>query len=461
MIESTDHLVKDLDIEQALEWMEGYLTIELYPCIFSPTDDARDDLLLESRCMSLRLLHVGLEHLGVSVSEESQPILSFMVEEVRRVLTMMDRRHPPLDKLEAVIELHEIIVKELSNGRLNLNLLSTTESNTKKSKDSPDHSVSPSSSSSISRKSTSTSNTSNASNADQLFPLLVYLIIQTIPAHLISNIRYIQRYRHRDALKSKYAYCLTNMFAAISFLETIDMKALGLIPATESLPSSTDTGTITTSDSVHLEKERAASVFSVPTLPIPESSQPMIAAAFKGGRDATVAVAGGVNKAITGAVDIGFSVFGRLLNARGTAAIPTSVVGNAPPSITGTMSDAASIRSETSQRLLSIDTKKEKEAPRSMASVSSTVNTNVVVTTQQDSSVESTMTAIAATTSLSPEVKSSVELDVCHVLPPIRRFVDCAIEDLKVNDVAELLEDYKRLASVVDVYRLELAKRKQ
>ncbi|RKP22932.1 hypothetical protein SYNPS1DRAFT_31387 [Syncephalis pseudoplumigaleata] len=182
MIESTEHLAKDLDIEQALEWMEGYLTIELYPCIFRPAEDVLADQLLATRCMSLRLLHVGLEHLGVSVSEASMPALASMVEEACRELKVMDRRHPPLDKLEAIIQLHEIIVQTLHSGKLSLSLhpATGTELNGKTAKEPSDQ---PAASSSTS------ASTAGSSNADQLFPLLVYIIIEAAPSHLVSNIR--------------------------------------------------------------------------------------------------------------------------------------------------------------------------------------------------------------------------------------------------------------------------------
>ncbi|KAI9591458.1 hypothetical protein BDF19DRAFT_455087 [Syncephalis fuscata] len=462
MIESADHLVKDLNMDQALEWMEGYLTIELYPCIFGPSNDTLDDERLASRCMSLHLLHVGLKQLGLAVSEAGQQILDHMVNEARIVLEQMDVKQSPIDKLEAIIQLHELIVGQLNGGKLKLTMLAPTsaEFDTKELAEMP-----VSSSSSLLKKKKKKKSSAGSPNADQLFPLLIYIIIKTMPSRLISNVRYIQRYRHRNALKSKYAYCLTNMFAAISFLEAIDMKTLGLAPVTE---SSLTVDVAASSELSAVEKDKAVSVFTLPALSIPEASQPVLMAAFRGGRDATVAVADGVNKAITGAVDIGFSVFGRLLNARSgsTTTATTSVTGK-PPSINGTISDTASIQSETSQARISNNdhgggTEGAKEAASELSRQIVPKASASTLASQYTVDHESTAATATATATVSNDGGAKrtepVELDLCQVLPPIHRFVDCTIEELKVNDVAELLEDYKRLATIVNRYRLELAK---
>ncbi|KAK3843811.1 MAG: hypothetical protein J3R72DRAFT_101669 [Linnemannia gamsii] len=65
-------------------------------------------------------------------------------------------------------------------------------------------------------------------SADVLLPLLIFSVVKSNPPMLISNLRYIQRFKVQDQLTGELAYCLTNMMAVVSFLETLDPQALGL-----------------------------------------------------------------------------------------------------------------------------------------------------------------------------------------------------------------------------------------
>jgi hypothetical protein len=48
-------------------------------------------------------------------------------------------------------------------------------------------------------------------NADVLVPLTVYLVVRMNPPNLISNLRFIRRYRNSEKLQGEAAYYLTNM----------------------------------------------------------------------------------------------------------------------------------------------------------------------------------------------------------------------------------------------------------
>ncbi|RKP05817.1 hypothetical protein THASP1DRAFT_32353 [Thamnocephalis sphaerospora] len=339
-IDTTEHLKQDLNMALAMEWIEKYLTVELYPCLFAPWsgDDSICDQLLQSRCAALNILHVDLEHLGISVSDEGRHILGRLVDEAGAELQQMDRVQPPIEKLERLVRCHEIIVDALNSKQLEIHTVAQNSSTVAQDQKSKSAEPSPT----PSRESKRTQPSSTSSNADSIFPLLIYIIIRTNIPHIVSNARYMQRYRHQSELRSKHAYCLTNLFAVISFLETVDMRTLGLAPASE------------LSGSAALEHGHAvSSIASEPlptfTLPTLQSSTPpaSFVAALRGGRDATVAVADGVNKAITGAVDI---VFGRLLNARSS-----SVPSVKAPSVSGTIPDDASAVSDASHALSSTD----------------------------------------------------------------------------------------------------------
>lgn len=59
-------------------------------------------------------------------------------------------------------------------------------------------------------------------------PMLIYTLITLPPEHLnvISDLRFIERFRWEPKLVGEAAYCLTNLEAAISFLETVDLSTL-------------------------------------------------------------------------------------------------------------------------------------------------------------------------------------------------------------------------------------------
>lgn len=68
----------------------------------------------------------------------------------------------------------------------------------------------------------------NAIGADKFLPILIYVVIQSNPPFLNSNVQYISRYRHSEALSSESGYYLTNLIGAISFIENIDPSSLSI-----------------------------------------------------------------------------------------------------------------------------------------------------------------------------------------------------------------------------------------
>lgn len=70
---------------------------------------------------------------------------------------------------------------------------------------------------------------SDNASADYILPTLIFCLIHAPPAiKIISDLLFIQRFRARKALDGEAAYCLTNLEAAISFLETVDLATLNL-----------------------------------------------------------------------------------------------------------------------------------------------------------------------------------------------------------------------------------------
>lgn len=159
----------------------------------STQDEAADDML-RSKTAALAVVGIGLADLGVQLTEPSEPpeAQAQKAEEVRKwldgarqeLVAMNDSRYP-LGKLNHLKTAHKSIVDTLSNFH-------------------------------------------PSSSADEIMPMLIYTLITLPPASLnvISDLRFIERFRWEPKLTGEAAYCLTNLEAAIGFLETVDLSTL-------------------------------------------------------------------------------------------------------------------------------------------------------------------------------------------------------------------------------------------
>lgn len=158
-------------------------------------DDARDEKL-RSRTAALSLVGIGLKELHVdiepskgsapkSTTEKENEIYTSLAAAREALLRMDDERYP-LGKLQHLTVAHKSIVETLSQ-------------------------LFPSSSS-----------------ADEILPTLIYTLITSadMDLNVVSNLSFIQRFRAASKVDGESAYCLVNLEAVISFLETVDLSSL-------------------------------------------------------------------------------------------------------------------------------------------------------------------------------------------------------------------------------------------
>jgi hypothetical protein len=175
------------------------------------TDDEERDHKLRSRTAALSLVGIGLKELlmtGDELTEEERQKTKEKEPEIREflsaaredILKMNDEKYP-LGKVQHLTAAHKSIVEALSK-------------------------IFPSNSS-----------------ADEILPTLIYALITLPPVHLnvVSDLMFIQRFRGVSRMDGETAYCLVNLEAAISFLETVDLSSLraeeGVSPKPDSRPS--------------------------------------------------------------------------------------------------------------------------------------------------------------------------------------------------------------------------------
>jgi hypothetical protein len=191
---------KSLEIKRASleEAVERAVCEKVYERIYRhrSTDDEERDQKLRSRTAALSLVGIGLKELlqtAEELSEDERRKSKEREGEIREWLSAarddiqrMDEERYPLGKLQHLTAAHKSIVEALSK-------------------------IFPASSS-----------------ADEILPTLIYALITSTPSELniISNFKFIQRFRGASRMDGETAYCLVNVEAAVSFLETVDLSSL-------------------------------------------------------------------------------------------------------------------------------------------------------------------------------------------------------------------------------------------
>ena len=139
--------------------------------------------------IGLKELHLGsteTDQKARDILVDKEKLIREWLDEVTGDLIRMNESYYPLGKLQHLVAAHKGIVKILSK-------------------------LFPSSSS-----------------ADEILPMLIYSLVtsQCENLNIISNLNFMQRFRASDKLNGEAAYCLVNLEAAVSFLETVDLSSL-------------------------------------------------------------------------------------------------------------------------------------------------------------------------------------------------------------------------------------------
>lgn len=151
-------------------------------------DEVRDEKL-RSKQAALALVGIGLKDLGIEVGEQAvngEETVREWLAPARDELALMDQDHYPLGKLRHLEFAHKSIVDTLSRFH------------------------------------------PSSSSADEILPTMIFTLITCPPEgiNIISNLYFIERFRASNKVDGEAAYCMTNLEAAISFLENVDLSSL-------------------------------------------------------------------------------------------------------------------------------------------------------------------------------------------------------------------------------------------
>lgn len=206
-------------------------------------DDEERDAKLRSKTAALNLLGIGLKELHVNIQasklagtpNDAAATINQLLAPARDSLQRMDDEHFPLGKLRHLKAAHKGIVETLAH-------------------------LFPSSSS-----------------ADEVLPTLIYTLVTSQPETLnaVSNLHFVQLFRAASRLDGETAYCVVNLEAAISFLETVDLSSLNTDRSIDQPSNPSDALTLPTGDNPLM-----ASSESLPLPPVvsTHSSSPVITA---------------------------------------------------------------------------------------------------------------------------------------------------------------------------------------
>ena len=210
------------------------------------TDDEERDEKLRSRTAALAVVGIGLKELGIEIERAptgsgpapGEDAVREWLATAREELRMMNDERCPRGKLQHLKAAHKGIVDTLSR-------------------------LHPASSS-----------------ADEILPTLIFTLITT-PAqgiNVISNLSFIQRFRTASKLDGEAAYSLTNLEAAISFLENVDIASLRASEASSGPyrprppPIDVDTDSTQLTGSAPIRPPLSSSMSPSPSTPIPIAS---------------------------------------------------------------------------------------------------------------------------------------------------------------------------------------------
>lgn len=200
---TTDELAERKRARKALEAKKGLMeeAVErrlceaIYNKIYrhrSTQDEAQDDKL-RSKTAALALVGIGPHDLGIDLGdlsgETDHAVLDNKIKKsldgARKDLKEMHESHYPLGKLNHLKAAHKSIVDTLAHFQ-------------------------------------------PSASADEIMPMLIFTLITLSPEdlHVISDLHFMQNFRWEPKLTGEEAYCLTNLEATISFLQTVDLTTL-------------------------------------------------------------------------------------------------------------------------------------------------------------------------------------------------------------------------------------------
>ena len=195
---------KSLDAKRfknAQEGMEKLIMSKLYFRCFSPLlkkslkisideehgQDLIEDIKFTNKCKEYRFIEIQHLDNDIYINKSQYMQLNKFVELGGNELNKINRYKSPRDKIICILNCCKVIYGFLKHA-----IDSTTQ------------------------------------GADNFIPLLIYIVLKSDVKYLISNLRYIERFRYSDLNKGEELYYLSSLQGAIKFIETMSSESLNI-----------------------------------------------------------------------------------------------------------------------------------------------------------------------------------------------------------------------------------------
>lgn len=172
---------QDRRIEHALDAVEQRLTVTLYPKLFEPSTDISD----RERCRKIQgrfdVLRTHPDFAAKQLLLLDNPALCEALQPATNALQAVGLERSPQDKLNQIVQAHQHIASALEK----------------------------------------TLGGAGASAGDHILPCFLHCMITSGMNNIWSQFQYIHRFRRKSAIVSQAEYCLTNLEASITIVESL------------------------------------------------------------------------------------------------------------------------------------------------------------------------------------------------------------------------------------------------
>ncbi|CAD7944476.1 unnamed protein product [Amoebophrya sp. A25] len=209
---------------QALEGLEKFVTTKIYNAVFRLEEvaDSRRDRNLSAKLTSLKWVKLHT-HFDVSPTVAEHP----QFDMAKDFFSRLNEYRAPRDKLLCIQNAAKVLItclEQVSESAQNSPAKgASSEAAAKKNSSANELDSSPSSSSPLKSK--------KSAGIDDLLPVLIFVLIQSNPPNLHSNLEYIENFHLH--LVEEGLYYFTTVRSAVEFLWTMDHKALSNVTEEE------------------------------------------------------------------------------------------------------------------------------------------------------------------------------------------------------------------------------------
>ncbi|KAJ3204850.1 hypothetical protein HK099_001000 [Clydaea vesicula] len=238
--------IEETLLQDVIDGLESFVLYSVYQSTFTNIlrNTEKQDLNFQHKISCLNVLDIDFEYListenknetSSSHSRVSSPDLSEKEVVDHRILKdilksggleilKVENFFTPKKKIDTIVNFHQEILKRSGNIFKGKPTNKKSELKTKEVESSDDPLNLTKTKKTIYVNTVEKNENTGGNSADFLLPLLIYIIIRTNPPRFISNLTYITKFLQPKLCDGYRSYCLTNLLAVTSYIESTDFS---------------------------------------------------------------------------------------------------------------------------------------------------------------------------------------------------------------------------------------------